>query len=589
MMRHSRGHERRNRPVPVLLRLWVFCAVAGLILAICFPCAAGADAGKRKSSVIIVGGGWDLPPYEFIDRDGKPAGYNVELTKAVAEVMGLKVEFRLGNWPEMRDKLQTGEIDLLQGMFYTDERARIFDFSNPHNNVNHAIFARRGMPTLQSLEGLRGKEVIVARGSLMHDFLARQGIAGKLILTDTPADALRLLASGKHDYAGVGLLGGIYLARELKLTNIVPVVRSVVSYRYCFAVKKGNSELLADFNEGLAILKQTGQYQKIYEKWLGVQESPRITWKEIAKYVVIAVIPLHLILLGTIFWSRSLRKQVAQRTESLTKALHELQINQKQLVQADKLAALGTLVSGVAHEINNPNGLILLSIPTLMKAHRDTAHILEEYYRDHGDFTVAGLPYIRMKAEIPRILEEMQDSGQRIKRIVSDLKDFARRDDSAGQELLDFNTAVQTAVRLAEPTFRKATDSFTVDYGAGLPRVRGNAQRIEQVIINLILNACQALPDASRSIQLSTSYHQPSGAVILRLRDEGVGISPEHMSQLTDPFFTTKRESGGTGLGLSVSAKIVRDHDGTLAFDSEPGEGTTVTLSFPIAKEEQTA
>lgn len=574
--------------MPALIRLWALFAIAGAILAIGVPFSAGADTGKRKASVIIVGGGWDLPPYEFIDKDGKPAGYNVELTKAVAEVMGLKVEFRMGNWPEMRDKLQTGEIDLLQGMFYTDDRAKSVDFSNPHNNVNHAIFARRGMPSLQSLDGLRGKEVIVARGSLMHDFLARQGIVGKLILTDTPADALRLLASGKHDYAGAGLLGGIYLARELKLTNIVPVVRSVVSYRYCFAVKKGNTELLADLNEGLAILKQTGQYQKIYEKWLGIQESPRITWKEIAKYVVIAVIPLHLILLGIMLWSRSLKRLVAQRTESLTTALHELQINQKQLVQADKMAALGTLVSGVAHEINNPNGLILLSIPTLVKAHKDTASILEEYYRDHGDFTVAGLPYSRMKAEIPHILAEMQDGAQRIKRIVYDLKDFARRDDAAGKELIDFNTTVQTAVRLADPSIRKATNSFSADYGEGLPKVWGNAQRIEQVIINLILNACQALPDAGRGIRLSTAYRRATTAVVLTLRDEGVGISPEYLSRLTDPFFTTKRESGGTGLGLSVSAKIVRDHDGTLTFDSTPGEGTTVTLSFPVAQEEQT-
>ena len=152
--------------------------------------------------------------------------------------MGLSVEFKLGHWPEMREKLQTGEIDLLQGMFYTPERALVNDFSNPHSNVNHAIFARKGMPTLKSLNDLRGKDVIVPRGSLMHDFLVRQGNANQLILTDTPAEALRLLASGSYDYAGVGLLAGIYLSRESKLSNVVPVNQSVVSYQNCFAVKK---------------------------------------------------------------------------------------------------------------------------------------------------------------------------------------------------------------------------------------------------------------------------------------------------------------------------------------------------------------
>ncbi len=421
----------------------------------------------------------------------------------------------------------------------------------------------------------------------MHDYLAREGGVKKLILTDTPAEGLKLLAAGKHDYAVVAILPGMYLIRELKLKNLVPVARSVAHHRYCYAVAKGNAELLAHFNEGLAILKKTGQYQTIYNKWLGVLEPPKASFKELAKFTAVVVGPLLLILLGTMAWSRSLKIQVAQRTESLARALEELQLNQQQLVQADKMAALGILVSGVAHEINNPNGLILLNIPILKKAHRDTARILEEHYREQGDFTLGGIPYSRMKGEIPRILDEMQDGAQRIKRIVNDLKDFARRDDAAAREPVDFNGVVQTAVRLVEPSIRKATDSFVADYGEGLPKISGNGQRIEQVVVNLILNACQALPDPGRSIRLTTRTDREAGCVVLTLRDEGVGIPPEHLSRLTDPFFTTKREAGGTGLGLSVSAGIVKEYSGTIAFESAVGEGTTVTLSFPQVREEQ--
>ena len=550
-----------------------------------YSSVVAADGGRQ--SVILVGGGWDLPPYEFIDENGTPAGYNVELVRAIAEVMGLSVEFKLGHWPDMRRRLESGEIDLLQGMFYTAERGHINDFSNPHSNVNHAIFARKGVPTLQSLSDLHDKEVIVPRGSLMHDFLLRQGSVNRLILTDTPADALRLLASGRHDYAGVGLLAGIYLIRESKLTNIIPVNQSVISYQNCFAVKKGNAKLLSKFNEGLAILKKTGQFQEINQKWFGVLDPPRIRWQEIVKYVLIAVVPLLLILFGTIFWSRTLKKQVAQRTEALTQALHELQINQKQLVQADKMAALGTLVSGVAHEINNPNGLILLSLPTLFKAHYDTTEILDEYYHEHGDFYIAGLPYSRMKQEIPRIFEEVQDSAQRIKRIVVELKDFSRRDDDADKGLIDLNKSLLTAVRLAESIIKKATRCFSVTCGDNLPKIYGNAQRIEQVIVNLILNACQALSGDDRKVQLSTCFQAEAGRVIVQLQDEGIGIQPEHLSQLTDPFFTTKRECGGTGLGLSVSDSIVKDHGALLSFESVPGEGTTVTLAFPAATQEK--
>jgi polar amino acid transport system substrate-binding protein len=565
-----------------------FCAnLIALSLFLAFFClfTATAQAGSGKDAAIIVGGGWDSPPYEFIDKEGNPAGYNVELTRAIAEVMGLPIEFHTGRWSETREGLQNGSIDLLGGMFYTSERARTVDFSTPHTNVTHTVFARGGTPMLTSLEGLRGKEVIVYRGSLMHDFLSRHAIARKLILADSAADALRLLASGKHDYAALGLLPGIYYVRELKLTNIVPVAKDLVSYPYCFAVKKGNTELLDKFNEGLAILKKTGKYDLIHNKWLGVSEPPSTSWFVVVKYAALVVVPLSLVLIGAVLWSYSLRNQVAQRTESLSNALSELRSNQQQLVQADKMAALGILVSGVAHEINNPTGIILMNLPTLRKILHDAERILDRNLEENGEYSLGGIPYGRVRQELPLILEEMQDGAQRIKQIVHDLKGFARRDDEAAKELLDFNTVVQTAVRLVEVTTRKVTNHFSTDYAENLPRIAGNAQRIEQVIVNLIMNSCQALPDAGCAIALSTSFDPQAKAVVLWVKDQGTGIAAGDLPHLTDPFFTTKRESGGTGLGLSISATIVKDHGGELSFASTPGAGTAVKIAFPVAPE----
>ena len=249
------------------------------------------------------------------------------------------------------------------------------------------------------------------------------------------------------------------------------------------------------------------------------------------------------------------------------------------------MAALGILVSGVAHEINNPTGLLLLDIPVLKRAHQDAAPILQEYFEQHGDFSLGGLPYSEMSQEIPRILGGMQDGAQRIKRIVHDLKDFARRDDGGDKGAIDLNQVVQTALRLVDPTIRKATSSLVTDLGIGLPRFLGNTQRIEQVVVNLVLNACQALPGRDRGIVVSTRLAADRQRLELVVQDQGTGVAPEHLSRLTDPFFTTKRESGGTGLGLSVSAGIVKEHGGSIAFESTVGVGTTVTLSFPVAEE----
>lgn len=123
-------------------------------------------------------------------------------------------------------------------------------------------------------------------------------------------------------------------------------------------------------------------------------------------------------------------------------------------------------------------------------------------------------------------------------------------------------------------------------YGADMPLLLGNMQRIEQVIINLVVNACQALPDRSRSITIRTSFDAPASEAVLEVADQGVGIAAENLPRLTESFFTTRREEGGTGLGLSVSARIVREHGGTLSFESSPGEGTRVILRLPVAAEE---
>lgn len=566
----------------------IFFLCLALIALIVSPAAAD------EREVIRVGGNRDYPPYELVDKNGQAAGFTVDLLRAIAEVMGMKVEIDLGEWAKRHDDLKTGRIDMTLGMNNSEERDKIFDFTSPHTIVQQAIFARRDAPVVKTLEELRGKQVILHRNGIMHERLRKLGFEKDLVFADTPAGTLRKLASGEGDYALVALLPGMYIIRENKLTNLVPVARNVASFRFSFAVREGDSELLSRLNEGLAILKKTGQYQVIYDKWLGVLEPHRVSWEKVMQYGAMTLLPLILLLTGTFVWSRTLQKKVAQRTEELARevaekelALKDLHLEQDKLIQADKMTSLGILVSGVAHEINNPNGFILLNMPTLKEAYQDAEPILEEYCRAHGDFTFGGLPYSRMRDKLPEMLVQIHEGAKRIKRIVDDLKDFARQGQTGCVETFDFNQVIQAAVRLVYATICNATIRFTFDYADDLPKANGNSQRIEQVVINLILNACQALPNKECAIHLSTSHDPLAGTVVLRVRDEGVGIPPEHLSHLSDPFFTTKRESGGTGLGLSVSSAIVKDHGGSLEFGSQPGAGTTATLTLPAVQEEE--
>jgi len=255
--------------------------------------------------------------------------------------------------------------------------------------------------------------------------------------------------------------------------------------------------------------------------------------------------------------------------------------HQQQIIQADKMLALGTLVSGVAHEINNPNNFIMLNTPILQEAWESMRPILDRHAEEEGDFLVGGLDYSEMRDTIPLLFSGVVEGAKRIKRIVGDLKNFARTDASGMDHEVDVNAGVQSALTLVSNLVKKASRNFKVEFADDLPPVRGNTQRLQQVIINLLQNACQALERQDQAIEIRTAFDAKAGEVKIIVRDEGVGIPPEAMPHLFDPFYTTRRERGGTGLGLSVASSIVQEHGGRLEFQSTPKRGTTVTLSLP--------
>ncbi|MDA3785723.1 MAG: ATP-binding protein [Deltaproteobacteria bacterium] len=268
-------------------------------------------------------------------------------------------------------------------------------------------------------------------------------------------------------------------------------------------------------------------------------------------------------------------REITERIRAEAKS-HE---QQQQVIQADKMISLGLLVSGVAHEINNPNSIIVLNTPLLARSWNSILPILDEFHEENGEFLVAGLDYPEMRSQIPRICEEIEESGRRIKQIVKDLKDYARQDSASHFDLIDLNSVVEAASRLTFNKIKNATNHFSTRL-AKIPPVVGNRQRLEQVVFNLIQNSCEALSGPEKGIIITSSFDPGENLVKLAITDEGCGIDPQSITKVTDPFYTSKRTRGGTGLGLSVSAGIIKEHDATIQFQSDFGKGTTVTLAF---------
>jgi two-component system, NtrC family, sensor kinase len=549
-----------------------------LILAAVQPsgiCHAEIDKTVRKR-VIIVGGDHNYPPYDFLGGNGEPQGYNVEMTKAIASVMGIEVKIVLGPWNDMFGKLKNGEIDIIQGILKSPEREEYLAFSAPYAIVAQSIFARKGGYRDISVADLRGREVIVQHNGFMEEYLRRVSPETIFIQEETHVDALRLLAAGKHDFAVVAVPLGIYLQKRYHLSNIEPVSAPLTNAQYCYAVKKERPETLELFSSGLAILVNTGVQQELHAKWLGGQENGGAKLSQLLRLGSWVLTPLLLIIVAVVIWNTALKRKVAKRTR-------ELEERQQQLIQADKLASLGILTSGVAHEINTPNGIILMNLPVLTEAWEDAKDILDRHMKEHGDFPFGGLTYRRLSAEFPTMLADMADGARRIRQIVNDLKAYARPEEPGGAVELDLNEVIRNAARLADVSLRKATTRLWMDYASDLPPILGNPQRLTQVAVNLIVNACQALDSPDKGIGVSTRHDKMTGHAVFTVVDEGTGILPEHLPRLTDPFFTTKRETGGTGLGLSVSLSIIREHGGDLKFESDPGRNTTATVTLPTA------
>ena len=260
-------------------------------------------------------------------------------------------------------------------------------------------------------------------------------------------------------------------------------------------------------------------------------------------------------------------------------------IQRARLIQAEKLASLGELVAGVAHEINNPNHAIALNADFLAGAWASAAPLLDRALEGREGDLVGGMEWREAREEAPRLLSGITAASRDIDAIVRGLKDYARGEARPEPEEVALNLVVKAALTLLSNYVKKATNHLVVGLEEGMPPVRAHFQRLEQVAVNLIQNACQALTDPGQSVRVTTAYDDRTNLVSLVVADEGRGMSAELLGRIKDPFFTTKHDIGGVGLGVSISESIIAEYGGRLEYRSDPGSGTVASVSLRAAVE----
>lgn len=339
-----------------------------LCMVICAAATAYAQRTERDQSVfdrpLRVGISDDFPPFEYTDDDGEPAGYDVDMMRAAAKVVGLDLEFKAAQWSEVRGDLESGKLDALTGMLYSRERDRTADFCEPLMRVLYTSFVRKGSPPIHDESDLTNKTIIVESRSRMHDQLLKLNIAGHIIEATSEPEALRRLAAGEGDAALVPHLQGLLIARQYKLTNVQPVGPPIYSLDLCFAVGEGNRTLQSMLNTGLAVIRRTGEASKIYDQWFGgvAETTRRVEFGEVVRVLAWLVIPLAVVLLMVLAWSRSLRRTVAQRTAELRQELADRRRAEERYRTLVEIAPLAIEELDLAGRIIsiNPAGLSML-------------------------------------------------------------------------------------------------------------------------------------------------------------------------------------------------------------------------------------
>jgi signal transduction histidine kinase len=280
------------------------------------------------------------------------------------------------------------------------------------------------------------------------------------------------------------------------------------------------------------------------------------------------------------------KRDLEARNTELAHGKQQLQQLQAQIVQNAKMASLGKLAAGVAHELNNPVGFVLGNLELLADDLNKLVRLLKYY--DAADLSEAisigasaikdEINYVRMIDEVESMIDDCHEGATRIRDIVLNLRTFSRLDEAEFTDI-DIHEGIDSTLRMLSRFFGSGNISLVREYG-DIPIIHGFSGQLNQVWMNLLANAAHALGSKGGEIKIVTRAKE--GSVEIAISDTGCGIAPEHLENIFDPFFTTKPVGEGTGLGLSISFNIVERHSGKIEVQTELGKGTTFTITLPM-------
>ncbi len=515
----------------------------------------------KKNGDLIYGADQNSPPLRYVNpQTSQYEGLVIDYIAALSLELGNNIQTKPMIWNDALNALSLGDTDLCD-MYASKERTKLFLFTDPIYFQRGAILVKRSEKNIHLKSELEGKKIAAIQGDYVFEYLQGRYKQIKTLPTTDLRTAIHALEEGQVDAVlGDESVINFYLTQEKLSQNYILLTDYLYEREAVIGVEKNNKMLLSILNKGIHRLNKQGMMDRIYEKWFVSQ--PLITkntnneryWLIIQFTMFIAAMTA----LGLYYWNRELQREVIRQTTALTISKQELEKSfaeykhaESRMLQSSKMAAVGQLAAGIAHEIRTPLGII-----------RNAAYLLKRESETVG----------RLKQ-----IESIEQSVERANKTIDNLLNFSQISDNQLSHI-PMRTFIENLWQINHKAWQTQGIEFELICDPMLSH-KTYLESLKHVLLNLFSNAVDAMPEGG-ILSISVTEDQTHSNLLICVKDNGVGMSQKTIEQLYDPFFTTKGSSNGTGLGLYIVYNEVQKMGGKIKAESQLGQGSCFSIEI---------